>query len=149
MRTSTRHGHTWEDGGWPLLAGLVSGSGIVASVTTLGPLATAGLFAAVAFVAAPSTWSILTESGQGELRQVARITLGIALVVLAAAGWISVADGWGVIPLVVVAATSPTVLRWTILRSRHTTEETRTRQEVDDLRREFDEIIRYGFSHQD
>jgi hypothetical protein len=149
MRTSSRRGHPWYDGGWPLLAGVVSGGGIVAAEVTLGPLATVGLFAAVALVAAPSTWSILSESGHSEIRMTVRITVGIALAVLVAAGWISVADGWGFLPLVVVGATSPPLLRRTVSRSRSMTEATRSHPEVDEMRREFDAIIRYSFTSQD
>jgi hypothetical protein len=144
-----RRGLLWHDTGWPALAGVIAGLGVVGCATTMGPLATAGIFVAVALVTAPSTWSILSETTHTGVGRIASLTGYIALGVVMAAGWISVADGWGLIPLVVAGATSPWVLDLATSRSRSASRATRARQEAFETRRAFDEIIRNSYSSQE
>jgi hypothetical protein len=128
----------WYDIAWPLLAGLVAGVGVLSCAASLGWLATAAVFALTWLAIAPTAWSVLTECGRPGGPALVGFAPACALAVTATVGLTSF--GLASIPvMVLVPLTSP-------LFRRGRAGATEDRSERDEVRRQFDEIVYYGFT---
>jgi hypothetical protein len=105
--------HPWYDVGWPLLAGLAAGLGLVAAYRWTGPVIFVVALAVLELTIAPIVWSLLTELGHSVRGVVVRISPTAALGALAVLGLADVVGAWTFAIGGLVLVTSPLVSGWT------------------------------------
>ena len=136
-----RSRHLWFDAGWPVFAGLVAATGVIAAYLSLGLLAIVVAFVLVEMTIAPTAWSIITELGKSGRPAILEIAPAFALVTVVLMGLVSTIGGWSVPVVAVVALTSPLMSRRgrDRLRERYGSDRAHTR-------RAFDEIVSHGWT---
>ena len=139
--------HLWYDVAWPVLAGLVTGAGLIAAYRWTGPTKFVVALAVLELTLAPVTWSLLTELGIVGRRVALRVAPLSPVALLAVIGSAAAIGAWTYLVLGLVVAGSPLLRGWGPGGLRRIVKEwsaadVRTRQE-------FDEIVAHGFGTPD
>lgn len=145
IMTSARRHATYADA-WCVLAGVVSGVGLLAGSLTLGVLAMAVVLATLSLAVGSTLWSVLEQCGRPSVRPAARIGAVSGFGCTVATGLVSGLGVWGGVAFGLVVLVAPPVVGLAgrqVGRLAH--EERRAQAEVE-LRRTFDEIIAHGYS---
>lgn len=136
----------WSDTGWPVLAGVACGTGLVAGSVVLGPLAILLVFAVMGLGIGPTMWSILEQLGRPDASRAVWVAVEWALGITVAVGLVGGLRWWGVGIALVPAITSPALLRRMFAGLTRTERVERRATEAARTRRAFDEIIAFGYS---
>src|SRR5262245_25145958 len=137
----SRRRHPWFDAGWPVFAGLVAATGVIAAYQSLGLLAVVVAFVLVELSVAPTAWSIITEWGRPGRPAIFEIAPAFGLVVVSLMGLVEAIGVWSLLALALVLLTSPLVTRRGRDRVRDRYGSTRSQ-----TRRSFDEIVAHGWT---
>lgn len=108
-----RWSHPWYDGGWPVLAGLGVGGGLVAAYTWMGPLELVVSLVVLEVTVAPIAWCVLTEFGGNARGVTFRVAPWAALATMAVVGFAQPFGSWTILLGAVVLVTSPLLRGWT------------------------------------
>jgi hypothetical protein len=133
----------WYDGGWPVLAGLVTAVGLVSAYVWMGLVTTVIALVLLELTFAPVLWSILTDIGYRTEDVILRISPLWAVGSLAFVGLVDALNAWGLLVGAVVLVTSPLVEGWRDVGMRGLM--TRHMSPQDETRRRFDDIVAHGF----
>ena len=144
MRSNDATRNAWYDVGWPVLAGTVAASGVVAAYLEIGLLGTVAAFLLTELTVAPTAWSILTDLGRPGRPAVLELAPVCALATVVALGLVSAMSGWSIPVFLVVLVTSPLLDRRCrrVLATRYGSQRAETR-------RQFDEIVAHAFAPED
>ena len=137
----SRDRHPWHDAGWPVLAGLVAATGVIAAYQYFGLLAVLAAFALVELTVAPTAWSLITELGKSARLAVLEIAPACALMVVVLMGLTAAIDGWALVVLAILGLSSPLVSRQGRVRFRQ-----RYGSDRAETRRAFDDIVANSWS---
>lgn len=130
----------WYDVGWPILAGLVGAAGVILTYAGIGLLGTVVVFVLMEITVAPTAWSLMTEARRSGWPAILELGPACALATVVTIGLVDGLGIWAVPLLALVAATSPL-----LQRARRSTLVRRYGSDRAAMRREFDEIVAYGF----
>lgn len=133
--------HPWYDAGWPVLAGLVAASGVIAAYQYFGLLAVLAAFALVELTVAPTAWSLITELGKSGRGAVLEIAPACALIMVVLMGLTAAIDAWALVVLAILGLSSPLVSAQGRRRFRE-----RYGSDRSETRRAFDEIVANSWS---
>ena len=141
MRSSDRTRNLWYDVAWPVLAGTVAATGVVAAYLGIGLLGTVATFLLMELTVAPTAWSILTDMGTPGRAAVVELAPMCALATVVTLGLVGWMNAWSVPVLLLVVVTSPLLegRRRGRLAARYGSQRAETR-------RRFDEIVAHGFA---
>jgi hypothetical protein len=136
-----RRRHPWFDAGWPVFAGLVAATGVLAAYQSLGLVAVVVAFVLVELSVAPTAWSIVTEMGKPGRPAIFEIAPAFGLGVVSLMGLVEAIGVWSLLVVTLLLLTSPLV-------SRQGRERVRERYGSDrsQTRRSFDEIVAHGWT---
>jgi hypothetical protein len=87
----------WYDGGWPVLAGLVTAVGLVSAYVWMGLVTTVIALVLLELTFAPVLWSILTDIGYRTEDVILRISPLWAVGSLAFVGLVDALNAWGLL----------------------------------------------------
>ena len=138
-----RRRHSWSDHGWPVLAGVVTATGLASAYLSLGWSMTAFLFVFAAVTVAILTVSLLGERGELTLIDVVRPALYAGAAMVVTMGLIAWLRAWAFVVVALVVVGSPA------LRSRlgrlfdpgPAPRDESGDETPDETRRRFDEIV--------
>jgi NAD/NADP transhydrogenase beta subunit len=108
----------WYDTAWPVLAGLVTAAGVVASYVWMGLPTTAIAVALLELTFAPVMWSVLTDLGIPARDVVLRISPMWSVGTLAMVGLLNAFGGWSLLVAGFLLVSSPLVEGWSKVGSR-------------------------------
>ena len=125
----------WADLGWPVLAGLVTATGLASAYLSLGPTTIVIVFGLTAATVAILAVSLLDERGTPTVAAVVRPSLTVAVTMVVTMGLISWMQAWAFVVVAIVGASNVGVRRRV---RRALTASPPARAET---RRRFDEIV--------
>jgi hypothetical protein len=131
--------HLWYDAAWPIVAGLVTGLGLVAAYRWTGPLMFAVALGVLELTVAPVAWCLFAELGVDVRRIALRVAPATAAAVLAMIGLADAIGGWTFLVVALTLVTSPFLERG---RGGGLRDVLTPRAET---RRRFDEIVSHAF----
>jgi hypothetical protein len=108
----------WYDTAWPVLVGLVTAAGVMASYVWMGVATTAIALAVLELTFAPVMWSVLTDVGIPARDVLLRISPRWSVGSLALVGLLEAFGGWSLLVIAFLLVTSPVVEGWREVGSR-------------------------------
>ncbi len=129
----------WSDLGWPVLAGVVTASGLASAYLSLGWSTTVFLFVFAAATVAILTVSLLDDRGEPTVVTVVRPALYAGVTMVVTMGLIAWLQAWALVVVTLVVVASPAV--GCRVRRRPDPAPMSRAQSPDEIRRRFDEIV--------